>query len=115
VKVLVIVNDSPWGSSLARSALRLSRAMLDGGQSLVAVYFRGEGIYNALPAEAADGGAVAMNQAWRALAAGTGIPLLLCASAVQRRFDSGAPEGFREAGLAEVLERMSGADRVVSF
>ncbi len=41
VKILVIVNVSPWGGSLAVTALRLVRAMLGQGFEIAAVYFRG--------------------------------------------------------------------------
>ena len=53
----MIVNASPWGSTLAATALRFARAASDDGDSL-AVYFQGEGVYNAMAGSVDDAGAV---------------------------------------------------------
>ena len=52
MKVLVIVNQSPWGATLPVVALRLVRAMTSDDVEIDAVYFRGDGVYNALPGRA---------------------------------------------------------------
>lgn len=96
-------------------ALRLSRAMAADGHEIEAVYFRGDGVYNALPGRAADAGTPDLAVAWSSLAESGGFPLLLCSSAAARRLDSAPGQGFREAGLAELLERMAACDRVVTF
>ena len=114
MNILVIVNESPWGSSLGLTALRLARALATGGQRLAAVYFREDGVYNALPG-AADAGTPALRDAWLDLSRDRGVPLLLCSSAVARRFDAPPGDGFRTAGLAEILELMASCDRQVSF
>lgn len=115
MKVLVIVNESPWGATLPVAALRLVRAMLAKGTTIDSVYFRGDGVYNALPGRATDAGTPDLPREWADLSASVGVPMLLCSSAASRRLDSTSGNGFREAGLAEVLERMSACDRVVTF
>ncbi len=115
MKVLVIVNASPWGGTLAASALRVARALSAAGQGIDAVFFRGDGVYNASPGRGGDADTPALAGAWADLAGRDGFPLLLCSSAALRRLDSAPATGFREAGLAEVLERMAACDRVVSF
>jgi len=115
VKILVIVNASPWGGSLAVTALRLVRAMLDHGFAIPAVYFRGEAAYQALEGRVVDDGTPPLREAWLELRRKHDVPLLLCSSASQRRLPTPPPDGFREAGLAEVLESMRCCDRVVSF
>jgi len=115
VKVLVIVNESPWGGSLAVTALRLAREMFDQGLAVAAIYFRNDGVYQALAGRASDAGTPCLHDAWLELSQTRGVPLLLCSSAAQRRLDQAPAEGFREAGLAEVLELMRSCDRVVSF
>lgn len=119
MKVLVIVNSSPWGSSLGVTALRLVRAMLRDGLRdelrVAAVYFREEGVYQALPGRVADAGTPSLRDAWLELQGQTGVPLLLCSSAAQRRLEACPEGGFREAGRAEVLELMQDCDRVVAF
>lgn len=123
MRVLVIVNSSPWGGSLGVTGLRLVRAMLQqgpaeqgvGGLSVAAVFFREEGVYQAVAGRAGDRGTPALRDAWLELARQHGVPLLLCSAAAQRRLGSCPPGGFREAGLAEVLDLMTGCDRTVNF
>lgn len=115
MKVLIIVNESPWGSTLSATALRMVRALLDGGAEVEAVFFRGDGVYNALSGRACDAGTPDLADTWAAMADSRGIPMLLCSSAASRRLDSAPGPGFREAGLSEVLERMAACDRVVSL
>lgn len=115
MKILVIVNDSPWGSALPTTALRLTRTVLAAGKTVEAVFFRGDGVYNALPGRGSDAGMPALARQWCELSGSAGFQLLLCSAAANRRLDSSPGHGFREAGLAEVLERMAGCDRVVSF
>jgi len=115
VKVLVIVNVSPWGSSLGVTAWRLVRAMLAGGLHVAAIFFRDEGVYQSIPGRAADGGTPNLHAGWLELHRDAGVPLLLCSSAAQRRLAEPPAEGFRETGLAEVLELSLSCDRVVTF
>lgn len=114
MKFLVIVNVSPWSSSLATAALRFVRAVLASGSSVETVYFRAEGVYNALPGRATDAGTPALFDAWQDIAR-DGAELLVCRSSSQRRLER-VPDGrFREAGLAELMERFNQADRMISF
>ena len=115
MKVLVIVNDSPWGATLPAVALRLVRAMQADGAEIDAVFFRGDGVYTALSGRAADAGTPDLAAEWTALAGSSRFPLLLCSSSAMRRLDSVPAGGFRETGLADMLERMAGCDRVVAF
>ena len=115
MKILVIVNESPWGSSLGVTALRLVRAMVAGGEPVKAVFFREDGVYHAVPGRAVDSGTPCLCGAWQSMARTQGIPMLLCSSAAQRRLEKSPVEGFREAGLAEVMELMALSDRVVTF
>ena len=115
MKVLVIVNVSPWGGSLAVTALRMVRTMLLRGLSIDSIQFRGDGVYNALAGQGNDAGTPDFPGAWLDLANEHGFPLVLCSSASTRRLDPAPKEGFRTAGLPEMLERMAACDRVVTF
>lgn len=115
MKILIIVNESPWETGLGVTALRLVRATLSREAQLTAIFFRGDGVYHALPGRAVDSGTPCLAEAWRSLAGQAGIPLLLCSAAAQRRLSETAQAGFREAGLAETLEIMASSDRVVTF
>ena len=115
MKTLVIVTESPWGSSLGVTALRLVRALAAGGDTLCAVFFREEGVYRAQAGRANDAGTPNLNQAWDQFSANEGVPLLVCSSASQRRLGL-PPEGrFKEAGLAQMMELLKGCDRVVTL
>lgn len=117
MNILLVVNASPWGGTLANTALRFLRAALADGQQVSAVWFQGEGVYNALPGRATDPGATDLLQAWIEAAAAHGAELLLCSGAALRRLPAqpSPPAPFREAGLAEWLERAGACDRVVAF
>lgn len=115
MKVLVIVNESPWGSTLPATALRLVRSMLLHEVEVDSVFFRGDGVYNALQGRATDAGTPDLAAEWRSLSESSRFPLLLCSSAASRRLDSSPGVGFREAGLGEVLERLLSCDRAVNF
>jgi len=115
VKILIIVNESPWGSTLGVSALRLARAMLAAKAQVAAVFFRGDGVYHAQPPRAVDNGTPDLCREWQALADPAGIPLLLCSSAAGRRLQEAPAGAYREAGLVELMEIMACSDRVVSF
>ena len=114
-----MVNGSPWGSTLANTALRCAQAVLAGGHTVLAVFFQGEGVYNALSGGQADPGALDLARAWSQTAHAASCPLLLCSSASARRLpgsvQAGLSEPFRLAGLGELLVLMERADRVVSF
>jgi sulfur relay protein TusD/DsrE len=115
VKILVIVTESPWGSSLGVTALRLVRALINEGEQLCAIYFREEGAYHAQQGRAGDAGTPCLYEAWEGLARNQGVRLMVCSSAAQRRLDE-APGGcFAEAGLAQMLEMLQDCDRVVTF
>lgn len=119
MRFLVIVSSSPWGSSLASAALRFVRAALADGDQVVAVFFNGDGIYNALPGESSDGGGPGPQTAWSGLGKEYGLDLILCPAARARRLGSAVRDrfspSFREGGLASLLELMERCDRVISF
>ena len=115
MKFLVIVNESPWGSSVALSAWRFVHACLDSGVEVPAVFFRGEGVYNALSGEANDAGTENLTEAWLGFGARAGTRLLLCSSSRMRRLSAPPNRGFTESGLTEMFDLMLTCDRVVSF
>jgi len=119
LRILVIVNESPWGSSLATAALRFVRAAQHAGNRVAAVFFHGDGIYNALPGRVSDDGLPSPAQSWRELAGQGKTELLLCSTASARRLMQSSvnefPDEFREAGLVEMWDLAERCDRVVTF
>jgi sulfur relay (sulfurtransferase) complex TusBCD TusD component (DsrE family) len=115
VKILLIVNESPWGGTLGLTALRMALALEAEGQEIAGIFFREDGVYHAAPGRATDAGTPDLSAAWIGLSARTGARLLLCSSAAQRRLERPPVGGFRESGLADVLEIMSACDRMVTL
>lgn len=115
MKILLIVNNSPWGSTLGLTALRFARAAIAEGISLSAVFFREDGVYHALTGRAADAGTPEISEAWREIGQRCPAGLLLCSSSSLRRLEDAPGAGFREAGLVEMMELMAASDRVVTF
>jgi len=115
VKFLIIVNESPWGSALAQTAHRFVHAALESGVEIVAVFFRGDGVYNAVPGEAIDAGTPDLAGEWQELCSGRNIRLLLCSSSRLRRMAHPPPGNFNDSGLTEMIELLRDSDRVVTF
>jgi sulfur relay (sulfurtransferase) complex TusBCD TusD component (DsrE family) len=115
MKLLIVVNESPWGSGLALTAYRLARAATHLAGHECAVFFREDGIYNALPGQVTDAGTEDLALSWAALAESHDTRLLLCRSSTQRRLIDCPPAPFQESGLTEMLELMHTVDRVVAF
>lgn len=119
VKILLMVNASPWGASLGATALRFARAACGEGHAVPAVYFRGDGVYQAQAGGQADHGAEHLADAWAEFAHTHDTALLLCAAAGARRFSAAQAEAlvppWRLAGLAEWVDWLERTDRVVGF
>ena len=115
MKFLVIVNESPWASGLALCASRFVRAATASGHGITAVFFREDGVYNAVPGELTDTGTPDLVKTWAELASAAGTRLLLCRSSRLRRLENKPTGGFEESGLTEMFELLLHSDRVVSF
>lgn len=115
MKFILVINDSPWGSASALAALRIARAALDAGHALEAIFFRGEGVYNAVAGTVSDADTPDLAQAWAAFADRSGTELMVCQASARRRLNALVAPPFREAGLVEFTDRASSCDRVVTF
>jgi sulfur relay protein TusD/DsrE len=118
VRLCVVIGSGPWGDSRATTALRFVRAAMAAGHHTT-VFFRDDGVYNAVAGEVSDGGLESPQSAWVKLAEESGIVLLLCPAATARRMDLSVterlPACWRQAGLTRLMEIMSESDRVVHF
>jgi sulfur relay (sulfurtransferase) complex TusBCD TusD component (DsrE family) len=115
MKILLIVNSSPWGSTLGVTALRVARAVIAEDMILSAVFFREDGVFQTRRSRITDAGTPALAESWAGLAADSDTRLLVCSSSSQRNFSDPASDPFREAGLAELMELMANSDRVVTL
>jgi tRNA 2-thiouridine synthesizing protein D len=119
VNILLMVNSSPWGSTVSNTACRFLRAALAQGVEVPAVFFQGDGVYHAEPGRQTDPGAQDLHHEFARLARENQIDLMLCSAAAARRLSAGTiaelPMPYREAGLGEWLALLSRFERVVSF
>ncbi|MBT8061923.1 MAG: hypothetical protein HKO64_01545 [Xanthomonadales bacterium] len=117
MNIIIMVNASPWGSSLATTALRFVEAAGSAGHDISAVYFRGDGIYNMLEGPLSDDSLPPMKQAWAELAERRGFKLLLCSSDCARRVPEAVFDNTvaSQAGLARWWQLAGESDRMVSF
>lgn len=115
MKLLMIVNESPWGSVLALTAYRLAEAAMQVAGNECAVFFREDGVYNAVPGQVTDAGTQDLARCWAGLAQAHGTRLLLCRSSSQRRLMACPAGPFQESGLAEMFGLMLTFDRVLTF
>jgi sulfur relay protein TusD/DsrE len=137
VNILVIVTTSPWGSSLGATALRFVEAAVAAGDSVPAIFFHEDGVYQSHRGATSEGSLPDPCLAWQEFAGRAGSRLLLCQASARRRLqggDQGQDQGprdsgqtvaeevseqvaphFSEAGLVEILDMVCSADRVITF
>ena len=67
LEILLIVNESPWASSLAGTAQRIFQAAQASGHKVTAVFFHQDGVYNAQDWRASDKGLTSPALRWQEL------------------------------------------------
>lgn len=115
VNCLIIVNSSPWGSGHALAAWRFAEAAPDNGMNVAAVFFREDGVYNAIAGAATDAGTPDLAKAWKSFSESRNVPLLLCRSSLDRRTASPPAPPFQASGLTVMFGHLLDCDRVVNF
>lgn len=115
LNIILVINESPWGSTLASTALRLAREIVGAGNHLQAVFFREDGVYNSVTGMKVETGVGNPADSWGDLHARNGTELMVCQSSAVRRLANGVEAPFREASLVELTDLVAGCDRVVTF
>ena len=118
MKFLVIVNENPTTSGAAQFAQRFVRSSIHCGHEVSAVFFQGQGIFNAfqgienpLEQDSASG--------WQEIAESGNTALLLCSAAMARNkgilpVADPAPV-YRVSSLSHMWDLAMKCDRLVSF
>ena len=128
MKYGIMVSGAPYSSQACDSALAFARALGRRGHELARVFFYHDGVYlasrlNCPPTDDRD-----LSLAWRRFAAESGVELAVCTASAQRRgiLDDGEAarhgrehanlaDGFRMAGLGQLIDAMGEADRFIHF
>ena len=109
----LLVTHAPFEQQYAFSAYRFVRSALNLGHEIKGVFFYQAGVQNANRFQAGHSDEFDLYAAWVELGTQFAIPLNVCVTAANRRFNLAEP--FAEVGLGSLVELMQVSDRVIQF
>lgn len=128
MKFTLQVNASPYQSNAGLTAYQFICAALAQKHEIVRVFFYHEGVYQAFQYATPPDDELQLVKRWSELARDYQIDLVVCISAAQRRgllhadeahrqgkLDNDVADGFRIAGLGQLVEATLLADRFIVF
>lgn len=128
MKFAILVNEGPYQHQASDSAYKFAAAALDSGHEVSRVFFYHDGVNNGSSLTTPPQDDRHIQKRWSALAADSGVDLVLCVAACQRRgmVDEGerdrnkkdatnVADGFRISGLGQLIEAGIEADRLITF
>jgi len=127
MKFVIQINGHPGSSQAADTAYQFIRAALARGHDILLVFFYYDGVLNGLRSLGATAGEESSVVRWSQLAEESGLDLLLCVSAAERRGlrtpDASAAQpngsslasGFRIGGLGQWVDACLHCDRFIAF
>jgi len=128
MKFAVQVSAGPYQHQACHSAYRFAQAVLARGHELSRVFFYHDAVNVASVLTTPPQDELNLCQAWSALAREHGVDLVVCVAAAQRRgmvdederarhgkSAANLAEGFRIAGLGQLVEAALDAERLVVF
>lgn len=128
MKFSIQINSSPYQSNSGLTAYRYITALLKQGHQVFRVFFYHDGIYHAFKYATPPDDELQQLAQWTKLAKDFQIDLVVCISAAQRRgllcadearrqgkMEVDVAEGFRIAGLSQLIEATLVSDRFLVF
>lgn len=128
MKFAIQINSSPYHCNAGQSAYRFITTALGQGHRILRVFFYHDGIYHALRYATPPDDEPHFTAQWSDLAKQHGIDLVVCISAAQRRGllcadeaqrqgkqDNDLADGFRIAGLGQLIEATLESERFIVF
>jgi tRNA 2-thiouridine synthesizing protein D len=128
MKFALQINSSPYQSSAGHHAYQFCTAALARGHDIFRVFFYHDAVYYAFKHAMPPDDELAQTALWSELAKQHPIDLVVCISAAQRRgllsneeamrlgkTDNDVADGFRIAGLGQLVEATLLADRFLVF
>jgi tRNA 2-thiouridine synthesizing protein D len=128
MKFAIQINSSPYHSNAGLTAYQFIRAALLEQHEIVRVFFYHDGVYHACKYATPPDDEIQLVKRWSKLAGDYSIDLVVCISAAQRRGllhsdeahrqgkqDNDVADGFRIAGLGQLVEATLSADRFIVF
>lgn len=116
MKILVLVNDPPYGTERCYNALRLAGALAKRDEADVRVFLLGDAVGCAVAGQVLPDGYYHLDR-MLASAARHGAEVGLCGTCMDARAldDSGLVEGARRSSLEELADWTLWADEVITF
>jgi uncharacterized protein involved in oxidation of intracellular sulfur len=117
MKLLIVLNESPYGSERAFNALRLAAAHLaDPPGSEVWLFLLSDGVYCAMPNQLRPDGSTCIEAMLKA-AIEQGAKVKACITCMDHRGLFGTPlvEGVEHGNMADLAAWTAQADQVVPF
>ena len=129
MKFGIVVGEGPYQRQSADSAYHFVRATLAKGHEIVRVFFYHDGVHVGTRLSEPPQDERNVSARWAALASEHGLDLVVCVAAAQRRgvldgegcrrlgmeASGNLAEGFRSAGLGQLIECGIDADRLLVF
>jgi tRNA 2-thiouridine synthesizing protein D len=124
----ILVTAAPYSNQGAATAYRFCKTALTKHQKIARIFFYGDGVYNANALITPPQDEFNLVSAWQQLAEQYHVELIVCVAAALRRgildhaeaqrHDKTAANlasGFKIAGLGQLIEDMTTADRFMVF
>jgi len=128
MKFAIQVNSGPYQHQASDSAYQFARAVLDAGHEIVRVFFYHDGVNVATRLATPPQDERNLSELWGRLATESGVELVVCVAAAQRRGivdgreqhrhgkdSDNIANGFVIAGLGQLIDMALSADRLVVF
>ena len=117
MKVLFVINDSPYGTERPYNALRLAMALQkEPVQSEVTIFLQADAVGAAIPGQKTPDGYYNIERMLKAIVA-KGGKVLLCGSCLDARglSDHAFVKGAARSSMAEQAAEVASADRVLVY
>ncbi|MDD5274821.1 MAG: sulfurtransferase complex subunit TusD [Methylovulum sp.] len=128
MKFAIQINSSPYHSNAGQTAYQFINTAIALGHQVLRVFFYHDGIYHACRYATPPDDECQFSAQWSKLARTFQVDLVVCISAAQRRgllhadeaqrqgkADDDLADGFRIAGLGQLVEATLAADRFLVF
>lgn len=116
MKVLLVLNDPPYGTERSYNALRLARSLAGREGTEVRVFLMGDAVACALRGQVTPNGYYNLERMLGSLAR-RGVPVGCCGTCLDARGIGEAmlAEGTRRSSMDELAEWTSWAEKVIAF
>lgn len=113
----ILVNEGPFTHQASDSAYHFARAALRKGHRIARVFFYNDGVFNGNRLSEPQSDDRNLVELWSKLGRENDIDLVVCVAAARRRGikEDILKEGFRIAGIGQLIESGIENDRLVVF